>query len=61
VREAFLMFRTQDMDQESIARKLGLSDRMVRNHVTRALVYCRLRLDGLPPVDAMSRLREGQR
>jgi RNA polymerase sigma-70 factor (ECF subfamily) len=61
VREAFLMFRTQDMDQESIARKLGLSDRMVRNHVTRALVYCRLRLDGLPPADAMTRLREGQR
>lgn len=61
VREAFLLFRTQDMDQESIARRLGVSDRMVRNHVTRALVYCRLRLDGLDPADAQARLREGQR
>jgi RNA polymerase sigma-70 factor (ECF subfamily) len=61
VREAFLLFRTQDMDQESIARRLGVSDRMVRNHVTRALVYCRLRLDGLGPADAHARLREGQR
>jgi RNA polymerase sigma-70 factor (ECF subfamily) len=59
VRDAFLMFRTQDKDQESIALNLGLSDRMVRNHVTRALVYCRLRLDGLAPADAMARIREG--
>lgn len=61
VREAFLLFRTQDMDQETIARRLGVSDRMVRNHITRALVYCRLRLDGLGPADAQARLREGQR
>lgn len=59
VREAFLMFRTQDMDQESIAQRLGVTDRMVRNHITRALLYCRLRLDGLSPVDALNRLKEG--
>lgn len=59
VREAFLLFRTQDMDQESIARRLGVSDRMVRNHVTRALVYCRLRLDGLAPAEAAARLKAG--
>ncbi len=53
------MFRTQDMDQESIARQLGITDRMVRNHVTRALIYCRLRLDGLAPAEAAMKLKEG--
>lgn len=59
VRDAFLLFRTEDMDQESIARRLGVSDRMVRNHITRALIYCRLRLDGLGPADAQARLKAG--
>lgn len=59
VRDAFLMFRTEDMDQASIARRLGVTDRMVRNHITRALMYCRLRLDGLPAADAMAMLKAG--
>lgn len=59
VREAFLLFRTQDMDQETIARRLGVSDRMVRNHITRALLYCRLRIDGLSPEQAGQRVRSG--
>lgn len=58
VRTAFLMFRTEDMDQESIAVRLGVTDRMVRNHVTHALMYCRLRLDGLTPDDARVRIKE---
>ncbi|MFO7324503.1 MAG: sigma-70 family RNA polymerase sigma factor [Pseudomonadota bacterium] len=57
VREAFLLFRTEDMDQGSIAKRLGVSDRMVRNHITRALMYCRLRLDGLSPREAAARLK----
>jgi RNA polymerase sigma factor (sigma-70 family) len=57
VREAFLLFRTQDMDQASIASRLGITDRMVRNHITRALLYCRLRLDGLAPAEAAARLK----
>jgi RNA polymerase sigma factor (sigma-70 family) len=59
VREAFLLFRVEGMDQESIARKLGVTDRMVRNHITRALMYCRLRMDGLTAADAMNRLKAG--
>jgi RNA polymerase sigma-70 factor (ECF subfamily) len=59
VRDAFLLFRTEDLDQESIARRLGITDRMVRNHITRALMYCRLRLEGLTPADAMARLKVG--
>lgn len=59
VREAFLLFRMEELDQEAIARRLGVTDRMVRNHITRALLYCRLRLDGLGPDDAMTRLKGG--
>ncbi len=57
VREAFLLFRTEEMDQGSIAKRLGVSDRMVRNHITRALMYCRLRLEGLGPLEAQARLK----
>jgi RNA polymerase sigma factor (sigma-70 family) len=59
VREAFLLFRMEDLDQQTIAQRLGVSDRMVRNHITRALMYCRLRLDGLGPSEAALRLRCG--
>lgn len=46
-RRAFLMFRLEEKSQQEIAAALGLSDRMIRIHVTRVLVYCRLRIDGL--------------
>jgi RNA polymerase sigma factor (sigma-70 family) len=59
VRDAFLMFRMEDLDQETIARRLGVTDRMVRNHITRALMYCRLRLEGLAPADVLLRLKAG--
>lgn len=59
VRNAFLLFRVEDMDQESIARRLGITDRMVRNHITRALMYCRLRLEGANPGEALARLKAG--
>jgi RNA polymerase sigma factor (sigma-70 family) len=59
VRDAFMLFRLEDMDQKSIARRLGITDRMVRNHITRALMYCRLRLEGNNPADAVMRLKAG--
>jgi len=59
VREAFLLFRVEELDQDSIARRLGITDRMVRNHITRALMYCRLRLDGLAPAEAAAQLKAG--
>jgi RNA polymerase sigma factor (sigma-70 family) len=59
VRDSFLMFRVEDLDQETIAQRLGVTDRMVRNHITRALLYCRLRLDGLAPTDALTRIKGG--
>ena len=59
VREAFMLFRTEDMDQQSIARRLGITDRMVRNHISRALMYCRLRLEGASSADALLKLKAG--
>ena len=32
---------------EEVAARLGVSDRMVRNYVVKAMAYCRARLDGL--------------
>jgi len=46
VREAFLLFRLDGLSQEEIAAQLGVTDRMVRKYITRALIHCRLRLDG---------------
>jgi RNA polymerase sigma factor (sigma-70 family) len=59
VRDAFMLFRLEDMDQKSIARRLGITDRMVRHHITRALMYCRLRLEGASSVEAVMRLKAG--
>jgi DNA-directed RNA polymerase specialized sigma24 family protein len=59
VRDALLMFRVRDLDQETIAQRLGVTERVVRNHITRALMYCRLRLDGLCAADALKKLNEG--
>ena len=46
-RRAFLMFRLEEKSQREIAAALDLSERMIRIHVSRVLVYCRLRIDGL--------------
>lgn len=45
-REAFLMFRLDGLSQQQIAERLGVTERMVRNYINQALVYCRLRADG---------------
>jgi RNA polymerase sigma-70 factor (ECF subfamily) len=57
VRQAFVMFRLDDMSQEGIAARLGVTDRMVRKYITRALVHIRLRLDGMPLEDVLQRLK----
>ena len=46
--ESFLLHRFDGLSTVEIAQRLQLSDRMVRKHIKRALVYCRLRLAGLP-------------
>lgn len=57
VRQAFLLFRVDGQSQEAIAAQLGVSDRMVRKYITRALVHCRLRLDGVGLEEARRRLK----
>lgn len=56
-RKAFVATKFQDLPAEDIAPQLGISPRMVRKYVVHALVYCRLRLDGVPADEARSRMR----
>lgn len=45
-REAFLLFRLDGLSQQQIAERLGVTERMVRNYINHALIYCRMRADG---------------
>jgi RNA polymerase sigma-70 factor (ECF subfamily) len=47
-RRVLQMHRVDGLTQQEVAKRLGLSDRMVRRYVTYAMVYCRLRLEGIP-------------
>ncbi len=51
-RDAFLLYRLDGVGQQEIAARLGVTERMVRNYITHALVYCRLRADGATPEQA---------
>ena len=57
MRCAFLLFRVEEMSQEDIARRLNVTERMVRNYITRALLHCRLRLDGLSREEVAIRMK----
>lgn len=45
--KAFLLHKVRGQPTAQVAKHMGLTDRMVRNYVRRALVYCRLRCDGM--------------
>jgi RNA polymerase sigma factor (sigma-70 family) len=45
-REAFRLYKLADLPIEKVAQLLGLKERMVRRHVSRALVYICLRCEG---------------
>jgi len=47
-REVFTLHRLEGVAQLEVGGRLGISERMVRRYVTYAMVYCRLRLDGVP-------------
>jgi RNA polymerase sigma-70 factor (ECF subfamily) len=55
-RQAFEMHRMRQIPTEEVAREMAISDRMVRKHVARALIYCRYRLDGYSPAMALEKL-----
>lgn len=46
-REAFNLVRLQHLDFNEAASRMGITSRMVRIHVARALVYCQQRLDDI--------------
>jgi RNA polymerase sigma-70 factor (ECF subfamily) len=51
-RRAFVLHRVEDWSTGQIAWELGVNKRMVRNYISRAAIYCQLRLKGLPPSEA---------
>lgn len=56
-RRAFVATKFQELSAETIAQELEVSPRMVRKYVVQALVYCRLRLDGIPAQAAAFKMR----
>jgi len=54
---AFYLHRVQGLAVTQIATELGVTERMVRHHLTRALMYCQLRLRGDSKEEALERLR----
>lgn len=56
-RQAFLLFRMEGCNQEEIAKRLGVTDRMVRHYINQALLYCRLRVDGASAQQAKEGLK----
>jgi RNA polymerase sigma factor (sigma-70 family) len=45
--QVFNLHRLEGVPQNEVAMRIGVSERMVRRYVTYAMVYCRLRLDGI--------------
>jgi RNA polymerase sigma factor (sigma-70 family) len=45
--QVFNSHRLEGVPQHEVAARVGVSERMVRRYVTYAMVYCRLRLDGM--------------
>jgi RNA polymerase sigma-70 factor (ECF subfamily) len=48
-RQAFELHRLRELPIEQVARDMDVSERMIRKYVARALIYCRLRMDGETP------------
>ncbi|WP_242112937.1 RNA polymerase sigma factor [Luteimonas aquatica] len=56
-RRAFLLHRVEGRSTADIAGELGVSERMVRYHIERTLVYCQLRLSGASAAQARERMK----
>lgn len=55
-RRAFILHRFEDRTTGEIARDLGVEKRMVRNYISRTVIYCRLRLQGVLPSEARAQV-----
>jgi RNA polymerase sigma factor (sigma-70 family) len=49
-RHAFLLHRFAGLETHEVAQRLGVTDRMVRHHLVKALLCCRRALHGEAPV-----------
>ncbi len=56
-RRIFWRHRLQGADVGQLASELDISERTVRYHLSRALIYCQLRLAGATPAQAQERLK----
>src|SRR5260221_1518119 len=54
---AFVLHRFHGLRPPEVAAAMGITDRMERNHLVRALVYCKLRVDGLTVQETQSRMK----
>lgn len=54
---AFWLHRVEEMSVVQIAQMLGVTERMVRYHLGRALMYCQLRIRGATADQAKERLK----
>lgn len=57
-REAFIRSRALGESEVSIAKSLGLSDRMIRHYLVQTLSYCHARIEGETPQQAMDSSRK---
>lgn len=44
-RQAFLLYKIEGLEFSEVAARMSLSERMVRDYVVRAIMYCRVGLD----------------
>lgn len=66
-RRAFVLHRLEDLDIGEVARRLGVSDRMVRNYVSQARLHCqaaitavtRVHDSALPQIRPRSSIQQG--
>jgi RNA polymerase sigma-70 factor (ECF subfamily) len=56
-REAFRLHKIEDRPFEEVATLMGVSERMVRKFIGRALVYVRLRREGYSATEAKQRVK----
>jgi RNA polymerase sigma factor (sigma-70 family) len=56
-REAFRLIKLEDNSFPQAASLMGLSERMVRKYITRALIYIRLRREGDSATDAWNKVQ----
>jgi RNA polymerase sigma factor (sigma-70 family) len=53
---AFLLHKLRGLSTTQVAKEMEITDRMVRYHLRAALVYCRLRIEGVTQSEARARV-----